>query len=101
MKKLILFAFTGLLFFACTPKWEYKTISVKGVEEEVSSKFQSNKFNITDEALNSWGADGWELVGVYEKTETVHPNFGNGEYVTGLQPNVRTSEVDFVFKRKK
>jgi len=36
-----------------------------------------------------------------KKTETVHPNFGNEQYVSGIEPNVRTAEIDFVFKRKK
>ena len=53
------------------------------------------------DSLNALGKDGWELVSAYETTETVHPNFGNSEYVTGLQPNVRTSEINLIFKRKK
>lgn len=54
-----------------------------------------------DSQLNEMGSQGWELVDVYTMTETIHPNFGNSSYVTGLQPNVRTSEVAFVFKRPK
>lgn len=101
MKKILLIAFVGLFFFSCTTKWEYKTISVKGEEQETMAKFQTNKFDVSDESLNLFGKDGWELVGIYEKTETVHPNYGNDEYVSGLQPNVRTAEINFVFKRKK
>lgn len=95
---LILFAFT---FFSCTPKWEYKTVSVKGTESEILAKFQANTFEISDESLNLLGKDGWELVSTYVKTETVHPNYGNEEYVSGIQPNTRTSEINFVFKRSK
>ena len=101
MKKLFLIAVVGLLSFSCTSKWEYKTVSVKGEEQGTLAKFQPNKFDVSDEALNLFGKDGWELVGIYEKTETVHPNFGNDQYVSGLQPNVRTAEINFVFKRKK
>jgi hypothetical protein len=101
MKKLILFTLVSLFFISCTSKWEYKTVSVKGEEQETLADFQSNKFDVTDESLNLFGNDGWELVGIYDKTETVHPNFGNKEYVSGIQPNVRTSEINFVFKRKK
>jgi hypothetical protein len=101
MKKVFLIALVGLVSFSCTSKWEYKIVSVKGEEQETMAKFQSNKFDVSDEALNLFGADGWELVGIFEKTETVHPNYGSDEYVTGLQPNVRTAEIDFVFKRKK
>ncbi|MCL2327197.1 MAG: DUF4177 domain-containing protein [Bacteroidetes bacterium] len=101
MKKLILIAVVGLLFFSCSSKWEYKTVTVKGEEQESSAKFKANTFDVSDEALNLFGKDGWELVSIYEKTETVHPNFGNDQYVNGIQPNVRTSEINFVFKRKK
>jgi hypothetical protein len=101
MKKLFLIAFIGLLSSSCTSKWEYKIVSVKGEEQETMTKFQANKFDVSDEALNLFGKDGWELVGIYEKIETVHPNYGNSEYVSGLQPNVRTAEINFVFKREK
>lgn len=89
----------GLL--SCTTKWEYKIVSVKGKEDAVTGKFQSNQFEVSDTSLNLFGKDGWELISVFEKTETVHPNFGNEQYVSGLQPNVRTAEINFVFKRKK
>jgi hypothetical protein len=101
MKKLLLIVFIGLISFSCTSKWEYKIVSVKGEEQETKAKFQANKFDVSDESLNLFGKNGWELVDIYEKTETVHPNYGNEEYVSGLQPNVRTAEINFVFKRKK
>jgi hypothetical protein len=101
MKKLLSIAVLAFGLFSCTAKWEYKIVSVKGTEEGATGKFQSNKFDVSDTSLNLFGKDGWELVGVFEKTETVHPNFGNEQYVSGLQPNVRTAEIDFVFKRKK
>ena len=95
MKKVFLIAILGLGISSCTSNWEYKVVTVKGTEEE-SSKFDPNKFEISDESLNLFGEDGWELVDVYEKTETVHPNFGNDQYVSGLQPNVRTAEIIFL-----
>lgn len=58
------------------------------------------KFQFLIVLYNSLGDEGWELVDVFEETETVHPNFGNSEYVTGIQPNVRTSEISFVFNVK-
>lgn len=100
MKKVLLIAILGLILTSCTSNWEYKIVTVKGTEKE-ALKFDTNKFEVSDESLNLFGKDGWELVGIYETTETVHPNFGNSEYVTGMQPNVRTSEINFVFKRKK
>lgn len=101
MKKVFCLAILAIALSCCTQKWEYKIVSVKGSEQATLGKFQSNKFNVSDTALNLFGNDGWELVGVYDKTETVHPNFGNEQYVSGIEPNVRTAEIDFVFKRKK
>ena len=75
-------------------------VSVKGKEQE-AAKFGANKFDVTGESLNLFGKEGWELVGVFEKTETVHPNFGNDQYVSGIQPNVRTADLNFIFKRRK
>ena len=45
------------------------------------------------------GNDGWELVSTFTEVATAFPNFGNSEYVTGIRENVRTSVVNFVFKR--
>lgn len=92
----------GMLFIAllssCTNNWEYKIVTVNGNEE--ASKFAPKEIKISNEDLNLFGKEGWELVDTYTTTESVHPNFGNDEYVNGLQPNVRTSSVNFVFKRK-
>lgn len=100
MKKIFLILVLGLSIASCTTKWEYKVVTVKSTEKEVSN-FDPKKFEVTDENLNLFGKDGWELVDAYTTTETVHPNFGNSEYVNGIQPNVRTAEINFIFKRKK
>ena len=101
MKIIFLTSIFVISIISCSQKWEYKTITYKGSEQDELAKFASKKIDIANSSLNSLGEEGWELVDVFEKTETVHPNFGNTEYVTGLQPNVRTSEISFVFKRKK
>lgn len=98
MKKIALIALLGFCISSCTSKWEYKIVTLKSNEKEIS-KFNPINLQINNEELNSLGQEGWELVDVYEKTETVHPNFGDNQYVTGIQPNVRTSEINFVFKR--
>ncbi len=82
-------------------KWEYKTITITGVEQKARADFLENSFFMSDKDMNELGTEGWELVDVYEKLETVHPNFGDDRYTTGIQPNVRTSEINFVFKRRK
>lgn len=100
MKRFFLIGALAICVCACTSNWEYKIITVKGAEKE-STKFDTKEFALTKDSLNALGKDGWELVSTYETTETVHPNFGNSEYVTGLQPNVRTAEINLVFKRRK
>jgi hypothetical protein len=100
MRNIIFLGLLSFALFSCSTKWEYKIVSVKSKEAE-TTKFDVNKFDVSDESLNLFGKDGWELVDIFEKIETVHPNFGNDQYVSGLQPNVRTAEMNFVFKRKK
>ena len=101
MKKLVLLVACATVLTSCTSKWEYKTVTVEGEESIMMEDFMTKSFDMPDSTLNAIGAEGWELVDVYTLTETVHPNFGRSEYVTGLQPNVRSSKLGFVFKRKK
>ncbi len=86
-------------------RWEYTTHSVsasatsyRGISNSESTAIGSLE---TDESIKKLGKDGWELVNSFLEHETVHPNFGNSEYVTGLQPNVRPSRLVLIFKRKK
>lgn len=102
MKNLFLFMVV-VIFTACSSNnncnnWEYKTLTITG---ESDSEFVSNTFNVTDEDLNLFGAEGWELVNVYTLQETVFPNFGNEKYVTGIRENTRTKSINYVFKRRK
>ncbi|MEJ0104196.1 MAG: hypothetical protein WDO19_17240 [Bacteroidota bacterium] len=85
MTKICFIGLLSLGLLSCSDKWEYKMVAVNGNEQE-ATKFESNKFDVTDESLNLFGKDGLELVGVFEKTETVHPNFGNDQICSGLQP---------------
>lgn len=83
-------------------KWEYKVIRANGVidpDYENHGEFAPKYVIVTDDELNELGADGWELVGTYNETETTYPNWGNEKYVTGIQPNVRTKSVTLIFKR--
>lgn len=79
-------------------QWEYKTLEIVGTS---FSDFYPCHIEVPQGEMNRLGAEGWELVDVYTRVGTVHPNFGNEKYVTGLQPNVRTTAVYYVFKRPK
>lgn len=100
MKRKIAIIFCALicLLSSCSTNWEYKIVTVNGEETKDSSP---KTIKISDEDLNIFGKDGWELVGVYTNTETAYPNFGHAESVLGIKENVRTGFVSFVFKRKK
>jgi hypothetical protein len=78
-------------------EWEYRVIHFPAESaEDLSSR--SVNIDITD--LQAAGKNGWEIVGQWVEHETVFPNFGRNEYVTGLQPNFRTSKLSILLKRK-
>ena len=52
------------------------------------------------EELQMAGKNGWEIAGQWLEHETVFPNFGKDEYVTGLQSNFRPSKLLILLKRK-
>ncbi len=97
MRKFLLLVVICVLS-SCTSKWEYKIVKVQG---STSSIYEANEFVISDDDLNMFGIDGWELVDVYTIVETSFPNFGSEEYVTGIRENTQTSSVNYVFKRRK
>lgn len=117
MKKLFLIsiALLSLLFTGCKDKpqqWEYKAYVVEGnfpglpinlgnSELDAYTNLELKPTQGTLDALNKLGAEGWELVAVTPEIETVYPNFGNKEYVTGIQPNTRTFSLTYLFKRPK
>lgn len=81
-------------------KWEYKVKRVGGmVTSDENSEFRAKLVMADEDELNRMGEEGWELIDTYEETETTYPNWGNEKYVTGIQPNVRTMSVVFLFKR--
>lgn len=79
--------------------WEYKVVKVAGKDAEVMADYGSLVYGDQTTMLNKMGNDGWELISTYTEVSTAFPNFGNSGYVTGIRENVRTSVINFVFKR--
>lgn len=103
MRNFFVLLICALLFSACMPtakapaKWEYKIVKMSG---QNYNDFVSLSFEDQTPMLNRMGKEGWELVSSFTEIETVHPNFGNSEYVTGIRENTRTNVIAFVFKRQ-
>ncbi|MDY3359922.1 MAG: DUF4177 domain-containing protein [Clostridium celatum] len=85
-----------------TPKWEYKVVYIEATETFTYLEYEQNPSNIelTDDMINEYGLNGWELADSYLEMETVYPNFGNSQYVTGIQPNVRPQRLVLIFKKE-
>ena len=81
---------------ASASAWEYKTLEVPAHSAGDASP---RKVNLDLPELQTLGAEGWEVAGLWLEQETVHPNFGKSEYVSGLQPNVRPSRLVVLLKR--
>lgn len=82
-------------------KWEYKVVYLESteIEEYIESDFNPKEVKLHESMINSYGENGWELVDTYLEMETSHPNYGNSDYVTGLQPNVRPQRLVLIFKK--
>lgn len=80
-----------------TTHWEYKVLTVPAPDADPKA---NASVPVTEAALNPLGAQGWELVGSYEEENTVFPNFSaDTKIVTGIESNVRPSQVVLLFKR--
>jgi hypothetical protein len=85
------------------PKYAYKAVSVQAQFTKTGAKdsdLNTTSVGIKDEDLAILGNEGWELVGTFLEMETTHPNYGNSEYVTGLQPNIRPQKAVMIFKKQ-
>lgn len=83
------------------PKWEYKVVAIgtEGLDRVDKGAALPHTIQIGVDSLREYGDQGWELVVSFLEMETAFPNFGRGEYVTGLQPNIRPQRLVLVFKR--
>ena len=94
------------LFFENRSRWEYQTIELTAKESDTA--FSDNEKALSyktipdiSSKISEMGQERWELVSSYLENETAYPNFGNNEYVTGIQPNVRPQKLVLIFKRPK
>lgn len=95
MRIFLIMIICGFVLIACkNQKWEYKVVEV-----EAETYNQYDRFGNQTKMLNKMGQDGWELVNVYTEINSSFPNFGTGNYVTGIKTNTQTSVLNFIFKR--
>ena len=101
-KALFICCLLASILVSCTTQtqsWEYKVVKVAGKDAARLADYGPLVYGDQTPMLNKMGEDGWELVNIYTEVATAFPNFGNSEYVTGIRENVRTSVINFVFKR--
>ena len=97
-KKVVLFmTIAAICMCACTQKWQYQTVEVRG--EEYNDYYQMY-IPISDTLLNSMGEEGWELVSCYPIVETAYPDFGGSNLLIHIKSNSRTVAVRYVFRKK-
>lgn len=104
MQKIFFMLILVILVAGCkNDKWEYKIVGVSSEgSERVGAEAGKPSTIVIDEAeFAKLGSEGWELVTSYLEMETAYFNFGNSQYVTGIQPNVRPQRLVLIFKRKK
>jgi len=107
MLRLLIVTLLAPLHLGCrgNAQWEYRVVYVLAEDDDGAAGRNGpdaehyTTANPTDAELNALGADGWELVSTYLELETAFPNFGDANYVTGLQPNVRPQRLVLLFKR--
>ncbi len=88
-------------------QWEYRHLAIDAEatmdipigKEKLKDFLPQSVQGVPLKELQRLGREGWELVAAFSEVETVHPNFGKEDYVTGLQPNVRASRMICILKR--
>lgn len=85
-----------------SPKYEYKVLEYlsAGPNKTGNGAFKYTSITPDAQELTALGAQGWQVVSSYLEMETAWPNFGDSEYVTGIQPNVRPQRVVVLLQRR-
>lgn len=87
---------------AVTPKFEYRVVEfmTESNERTGTGALKYSSIRVDEGQLQKLGEDGWELVNSFVENETAFPNFGDSQYVTGIQPNIRPQRAIFIFKKR-
>lgn len=98
----------GVSWLLPPAKWEYRTIDVLAIRPDADSPESIRLFDFMPKTvpdstsrLAALGQEGWDLTAVFLENETVHPNFGKENLVTGLQPNTRPQKLVCILKRRR
>ncbi len=92
MKKFWFIPVCAILVTSCSSTWEYKVITVSGVEG-ARADFDPKNLTVDEAALTAWGMEGWELVSAYPTTSTaitLPPSLQMGLQVLLLQEHHHT-----------
>lgn len=94
--------FLALNYFKPKPAYDYKVVFIPGENKSRTGTdaLEATSIQFAGNDMTALGDEGWELVDVFLENETAYPNFGNSDYVTGLQPNVRPRRAVLLFKRQ-
>lgn len=93
---------SALLAQIAAPRYEFQTLEFYGSSpnREGAGAFKYSSIDVDQAQLDELGAKGWEVVGSYLEMETAWANFGDDEYVTGLQPNVRPQRLVVILQHR-
>jgi hypothetical protein len=99
---LILTFWNSLKAEAVTPRFEYKVLEfmTESNERTGTGALKYSSIIVSQDQLAALGNEGWELVSNFVENETAFPNFGDSQYVTGIQPNIRPQRAVLLFKRR-
>lgn len=98
---ILLLIFTQGNSISVRQQWQYRTVTYYGSQykRQGTQAFNYSEVIVPQDEIDKYGKNGWELVTSYLEMETAFPNFGDKNYVTGININVRPQAVKLIFKR--